>query len=515
MIRDDHGGYRGNDRYGYFGHEPYSYFGYKPYNYEACDLQSDESLGSAPSASWPRIPRVSVLVTARNYGSFLDACLHSILAQTIRPAEVLYADDGSEDDSVRIARAFEPLGVRTLALPFQGVVASRNRAARAATGELLLFVDGDNLLAPDFLERQLEALADGAAFAYVAKQYFGRSRASWEPPEWDRDRLWLENYVDTSALIRREWFEAAGGWRETPAQTMWDWDLWLRVSRYGPGRRAATRLYYRHHGANWSTAREASYRGRRGAIRGMIRRAAARVAVVTVFSGRLPQLLPRWLEALAAATASPPGERPELLILDDSPQGFWTLAGSLIPRFESSFSALKVVRIHAGRTWQERRPDQAATARFLAGACHRAGLESPAEVLWFLEDDILVPPHAYDRLLRLLLDGEQPRAAVAGLYRSRHEPRYVLSRVEGSAVRHAEHPPAEAGPWDLTGTGCLMIFRPLAKAVFRPAWPVPGTRRIVPAHDWSFAWQLREAGHPVWVDPAVQCRHYVNETEWV
>lgn len=460
--------------------------------------------------------RVSVVVGARNYARFLGPCLHSIYAQTSPPAEVIYADDGSEDESLAVASAFETDGLKVLALPFQGVAAVRNAGACAATGDLLLFVDGDNLLAPDFLERQKAALSDGAAFAYAPKHYFGYSQSVWEPQAWDRDRLWVENYVDTSALVRREWFEAAGGWRETSAGTLWDWDLWLRVSRFCPGVFCPAPLFYRHHDANLSTRVDASRHDRLGVLRGVIRRSAARVAVVLAFSGRLPQLLPRWLDAVSAATASAPDVgRPELIVLDDSAPGFLTLAAAELVRLERHFAAVKVVRVHEGNSWRERRPDRAATARFLAGAYHRAGLETQAEVLWYIEDDIVVPPDSFDRLLRLLLDGETPRAAVAGLYRSRHEPCLVLSQVAGGTVVHAEQPPALAGPWDLTGTGCLMVFRPLAKAMFRPVWRMPGTRMIVPAHDWAYTWQLREAGHPVWVDPGVMCRHHLSETEWV
>lgn len=460
--------------------------------------------------------RVSVVVGARNYGRYLGACLHSIYAQTAPPAEVVYADDGSEDDSLAIARAFEPHGLRILALPSQGVAGVRNTGARDTTGDLLLFVDADNLLAPDFLQSQAAAIAGGAAFAYAPKRVFGRSHRFWEPRDWDRDQLWIENYVDTSAMVRREWFEAAGGWRETGAGTLWDWDLWLRVSRLGAGQRTTAPLFYRHHDANLSARIDASRLDRLGAVRGVIRRSAARMAIVVAFSGRLPALFPRWLDAVASTTSEArAAERPELIVLDDSPAGFWKIAGAHADRFGDHFSAIKVVRVHEGSHWHARRPDRAATARFLTGVYHRAGQETQAEVLWYIEDDIIVPGDACNRLLRLLLDGEQPRAAVAGIYRSRHESCLVVSNVVDGRVVHAEQPPTAPAPCDLTGTGCLMVFRPLAKAVFRPVWPVPGADAVVPAHDWAYTWQLREVGQPVWIEPAVRCRHYRNETEWV
>ncbi len=353
--------------------------------------------------------RVSVIVGARNYGRFLAACLHSIYAQTIPPTEVIYADDGSDDDSVAIARALEPHGLKILALPFQGVAAVRNTGTQAATGDLLLFVDGDNLLAPDFLERQLEALTAGTAFTYGSKHYFGRSEGLWEPRDWDRDRLWVENFVDTSALVRREWFEAIGGWRETSAGTLWDWDL-LAAREPVRSRPSVRREAFLPASRREPEVRvDATRRHQIGTLRGVIRRSAARVAVIMAFSGRLPRLLPRWLDAVAATSASAPdAASPELIVLDDSTQGFLALAGADLGRLERHFTAVKVLRVHEGKSWRERRPDRTATARFLTGAYHRAGQETEAEVLWYIEDDIIVPPDSYDRLLHLLLDGEEP-----------------------------------------------------------------------------------------------------------
>lgn len=467
--------------------------------------------------------RVSAIVTARNYSKFLRQCLHSILAQTVRPVEILYADDGSTDDSRAVAGEFAIHGVRVLPFEHQGVIASRNRAAAASTGDFLLHVDGDNMLAPDFVERHLKALGERDAFAYCSKQYFDLSDFCWDAPEWDRDRLWHANFVDTSCLIRREAFEAVGGWKDTPAHTMWDWDLALRLSRHGGGARSGALLYYRHHAQNWSLQREGAERHQRSTWKGIVRRATARMTICTVFSGRLPDLFPVWLEALVKALKPGEREKPELFIIDDSPQGFFSIAGPHLARFEQHFQGLHVVRVHNGDSWANRRPDRAATARFLSIAYNRFLNESVSEVLWFIEDDIVVPPGAAGHLLHRLLDGEKPLAAVTGLYKSRHEDCYVVSAFEGQRVQHAQKLPAAPSAWDLAGTGCLMIFRPVAKAAFHPWWfvpraparPVTESVGVVPAHDWAFTWQLREQGDPVVSEPRVECRHHLTAEEWV
>lgn len=458
---------------------------------------------------------VSVLVTARNYGRFLAPCLHSVLSQTVRPVEIIYADDGSDDDSLRVAGRFASEGVRILPLEHRGVVSARNRAVQASTGDFLLHVDADNLLSPDFIERQFEAVADGAAFSYASKQHFGHRAGRWQPPEWDRDQLWLDNYVDTSALVRRELFEAAGGWRDSLAGTLWDWDLWLRVSRYGEGARADANLYYRDHDDNWSSLRGQSVRNEFGLLKGHVRRSAARMTICSVFSGRLAHLFPQWIAALVEALKPGEREKPELFIIDDSPQGFWSVAGDSLGNYADCFRAVRVDRVAGKTSWADRRPDRTATARFLATIYNRFLSETSSEVLWFVEDDIVVPAESGSKLLHMLLDGDEPKAAVSGLYKSRHEDCFVASNLINGKVLHTTRRPHETLPCDLAGTGCLMVFRPLAHASFAPFWPVPNTAESVPAHDWVYTWRLSQCGQPVWINPDVLCRHYVSEREWV
>lgn len=102
-----------------------------------------------------------------------------------------------------------------------------------------------------------------------------------------------------------------------------------------------------------------------------------------------------------------------------------------------------------------------------------------------------------------------------GLYKSRYDDRFVVSRhINGNAFS-ARHVPPAAEPWDMAGTGCLMVFRPGLRQRFAPFWHVPENGLPVPGHDWSFTWQLRLAGRPVWVEPQVRCKHFVTEQEWV
>jgi glycosyltransferase involved in cell wall biosynthesis len=108
------------------------------------------------------LPTVSVLVAAYNAEPYLAATLDSALAQTHPPAEIIVADDGSTDGTLAVARRYEtayPAVVRVIAQSNAGACTARNRAFEASAGDYIQFLDADDLLHPEKLERQLHRLA--------------------------------------------------------------------------------------------------------------------------------------------------------------------------------------------------------------------------------------------------------------------------------------------------------------------------------------------------------------------
>jgi glycosyltransferase involved in cell wall biosynthesis len=120
-------------------------------------------------------PLVSILIPCHNAARWLAQTLESALAQTWPNREIILVDDGSTDDSLGVARRFEPRGVQLLGQPKRGASAARNRAWRAARGDYLQFLDADDLISPDKIGRQVTALAGGPA-GRVASCAWGRFR---------------------------------------------------------------------------------------------------------------------------------------------------------------------------------------------------------------------------------------------------------------------------------------------------------------------------------------------------
>ncbi len=111
----------------------------------------------APADTRPARPpatqlRVSVCITCHNYGRFLDESIRSALDQTHRYVEVIVVDDGSTDDSRDVAAKYADR-VHVVFHERKGQAAAAAAAAELATGDVIVFLDADDLLEPRICER--------------------------------------------------------------------------------------------------------------------------------------------------------------------------------------------------------------------------------------------------------------------------------------------------------------------------------------------------------------------------
>ena len=119
-------------------------------------------------------PLISVIVPVYNGEAFLDQCLESIVAQDYAHMEIIVVDDGSTDGTAAISDrwAERDSRVRVIHQPNGGHSAARNAGLDAMSGELMMMVDSDDLLHPDFVKTLLNLMhqhdADIAVGGYVA-----------------------------------------------------------------------------------------------------------------------------------------------------------------------------------------------------------------------------------------------------------------------------------------------------------------------------------------------------------
>lgn len=103
-------------------------------------------------------PLVSILIPSYNAGQWIAETLECCLAQTWPNNEIIVVDDGSKDDSLKIAKTFESRGVKVIAQPNAGSAAARNTALRHATGDYIQYLDADDLIDLRKIEVQVAAL---------------------------------------------------------------------------------------------------------------------------------------------------------------------------------------------------------------------------------------------------------------------------------------------------------------------------------------------------------------------
>lgn len=100
-------------------------------------------------------PHVSVIIPAYNVEGYLAECLDSVLRQTYRDYELIVVDDGSTDRTVEVARRYGD-DLRLIQQPNRGMSGARNTGIRASRGELIAFLDADDVWLPEYLEEQME-----------------------------------------------------------------------------------------------------------------------------------------------------------------------------------------------------------------------------------------------------------------------------------------------------------------------------------------------------------------------
>jgi glycosyltransferase involved in cell wall biosynthesis len=173
-------------------------------------------------------PLVSILIPAHNAARWVTETLGSAVEQTWPRKEVILVDDGSSDDTLAIARKFSSRIVTVIGQEKQGAAAARNRALTLSRGDYIQWLDADDLLARDKVERQMAvALRDDFSkrtllsgpwgyFCYRARAAKFRPNPLWcdlSPVEWCVRKFEHNAHIQTATwLISRQLTEKAGLW---------------------------------------------------------------------------------------------------------------------------------------------------------------------------------------------------------------------------------------------------------------------------------------------------------------
>lgn len=191
---------------------------------------------------------ISVIIPAYNAAAFLRNAIESALRQTLPALEILVVDDGSRDETGRIAASYGA-PVRCLRRENGGLSAARNTGIEAAQGEWLAFLDADDLWPEDHLASQWAVASQTGADLVFSDARVVSPQREWESWVQRSGHGWVSSLPDaafddafnrllrrgsfalpSAVMVRREIVVQAGGFDEGMRPGPEDLDLWLRVA---------------------------------------------------------------------------------------------------------------------------------------------------------------------------------------------------------------------------------------------------------------------------------------------
>lgn len=191
----------------------------------------------APAGA-PSVPLVSVITPFYNTDDVFLETAQSLLAQSFQNFEWMIVDDGSTDEAalarLRAVQARDAR-IKVVSQANAGPAAARNNAVRHAAGRYLCLLDSDDMLEPTFIEKCVWFLESNPEFAFCNawSVNFGDETFLWSIG-FERGRAHLDaNSGPPIAIVRRDAFEAAGGFDESIRLGHEDWDFWLALANAG------------------------------------------------------------------------------------------------------------------------------------------------------------------------------------------------------------------------------------------------------------------------------------------
>ena len=192
--------------------------------------------------------RVSVIMPAYNRATVIGDAIQSVLDQSHDALELIVIDDGSTDDTAQRVQNFADPRIHLIRLPDnRGVSVARNLGLERASGDIIAYLDTDNLWDKDYLAIMVAALADrrGYQTAY-AGQIISRTvpgtdaSSAWEEQKairlcpFNRSRLEERNFIDLNIFVHRRHLHGLYGGFDETLRRLGDWDLILRYTREWP-----------------------------------------------------------------------------------------------------------------------------------------------------------------------------------------------------------------------------------------------------------------------------------------
>jgi len=155
-------------------------------------------------------PLVSVIIPVFNGERYLAEAIESVLQQTCLPKEIIVVDDGSEDHTAEIAQSYPQ--VQYLFQVNQGAAAARNAGIDAACGDLITFLDGDDIMLPNAISKRVAHILQNPNISCLISMHQSFLEPGMEKPSWLRDEELSEGQFGLGHIIaKKSLFVKVGG----------------------------------------------------------------------------------------------------------------------------------------------------------------------------------------------------------------------------------------------------------------------------------------------------------------
>lgn len=202
-------------------------------------------------------PKVSVIIPVYNAESFIEEALESALAQTYKNIEIIVVNDGSTDKSYEKIKPYLA-SIKYISQENKGVSSARNNGIRQSKGELIAFLDSDDIWLPDKLDLQVDYLRNNPDVGLVHTNIscINGSGVNIKLPfdivtgiegKCFKDLFKRNGIANSTVLVRRTCLDKVGLFFDGAPCTE-DYEMWMRISiEYPIGFINRTLMFYRVH----------------------------------------------------------------------------------------------------------------------------------------------------------------------------------------------------------------------------------------------------------------------------
>ncbi len=180
-------------------------------------------------------PKIAIIIPCYNHGQFINETIDNIQKCDPGLFELVIVNDGSTDQfTLEILNEIEKKGFRVIHQKNGGQSVARNKGISETKAPYILPVDSDNMITPELITKSVAILDNDSKVdvVYTDAILFGEVDRINSNLEFNFQKLILDNYIDTCAVIRRITFDKVGGF-DPDIQGIEDWDLWLKIAFSG------------------------------------------------------------------------------------------------------------------------------------------------------------------------------------------------------------------------------------------------------------------------------------------